>query len=63
MAAFDDKVDALPASHRDPDAPLAWIANEKTKPGRPGRTALVAQASSQLEQKTIWNSTKPSWLT
>ncbi|EEE46621.2 NAD(P)/FAD-dependent oxidoreductase [Roseibium alexandrii] len=45
MAAFVDEVDALPASHRDPDTPLAWIANEKTKPGRPGRTAFVAQAS------------------
>jgi renalase len=45
MAAFDNEDDALPASHRDPDAPLAWIANEKTKPGRPGRTAFVAQAS------------------
>ncbi|WP_420337298.1 NAD(P)/FAD-dependent oxidoreductase [Roseibium sp.] len=45
MAAFDDEVDGLPASHRDPNAPLAWIANEKTKPGRPGRTAFVAQAS------------------
>lgn len=45
MAAFGDVAGALPASHRDPDAPLAWIANEKTKPGRPDRNAFVAQAS------------------
>jgi len=50
MAAFDDEVDALPASHRDPDAPLAWIASEKTKPGRPDRTAFVAQASPDWSQ-------------
>ncbi|EFO29301.1 FAD dependent oxidoreductase [Roseibium sp. TrichSKD4] len=49
MVAFD-KAPALAATYHDPDAPLAWIAQESTKPGRANKNTFVAQASPYWSQ-------------
>jgi len=44
MAALDAGAPRPFASRADPDDPLAWIAQDSTKPGRPGIACWVAQA-------------------
>lgn len=44
MAAFDDAQPRPFTYRRDPDDPIAWIAQNSTKPGRGDKTCWVAQA-------------------
>lgn len=44
MAALDPAAPRPFASRSDPDDPLAWIAQDSTKPGRTGPACWVAQA-------------------
>lgn len=44
MAALDPAAPRPFASRADPDDPLAWIAQDSTKPGRAGAACWVAQA-------------------
>jgi predicted NAD/FAD-dependent oxidoreductase len=45
MAAFDPDTPRPFISQADPEAPLAWIAQDSSKPGRPAPVCWVAQAS------------------
>jgi hypothetical protein len=46
MLACDGPLPLAEPARRDPDAALAWVAQNQTKPGRaPGRGTLVAHAS------------------
>ncbi len=45
MAAFDPDAPQPFVTRADPDAPLAWIAQDSSKPGRPAPACWVAQAS------------------
>jgi renalase len=45
MAAFDPDAPRPFVTRADPDAPLAWIAQDSSKPGRPAPACWVAQAS------------------
>jgi len=49
MAAFSSDQPEPFRSRRDPEDPIAWIAQNSTKPGRPERACWVAQAS------TVWS--------
>lgn len=53
MAAFEKVPAALKATYHDPDAPLAWIAQESTKPGRANTNTFVAQASPHWSQSHL----------
>jgi len=50
MTSFEKVPAPLKATYHDPDAPLAWIAQESTKPGRTNRNTFVAQASPHWSQ-------------
>ncbi|HSO84331.1 NAD(P)/FAD-dependent oxidoreductase, partial [Thiocapsa sp.] len=45
MAAFDPDAPRPFVTRADPDAPLAWIAQDSSKPGRTAPACWVAQAS------------------
>ncbi|NCA72190.1 MAG: FAD-binding protein [Sphingobacteriia bacterium] len=45
MAAFDPDAPRPFVTRADPDTPLAWIAQDSSKPGRPAPACWVAQAS------------------
>jgi predicted NAD/FAD-dependent oxidoreductase len=45
MAALDPAAPRPFVSRADPDDPIAWIAQDSSKPGRPGAACWVAQAS------------------
>lgn len=45
MAAFDPDTPRPFISQTDPEAPLAWIAQDSSKPGRPAPVCWVAQAA------------------
>ncbi len=38
---------------RDPDADIAWIARDSSKPGRPGTSCWVAQASADFSRRHL----------
>ncbi len=41
---------------RDPDADIAWIARDSSKPGRPGTPCWVAQASADFSRRHLESS-------
>lgn len=53
MIGFSGKVDVAFERQSEPDGPLAWIALDSAKPGRPDATCIVVQAGAEWSRENL----------